>query len=184
MVQIWDNMDYDIVLLLLKGERHLRDIAKAIDAPHSTVQRSLNALVRENVLDHRTEGRNKVFFIRKNLEGRIHTYNAERYKLSRLIKKYPELAVVIEDILKKTDERLIIIFGSYAKFTAKEDSDIDIYIGTESRKKGEGIESIDDRINVKTGDFNPGSLLIKEIIRNHVIVRGVEEFYEKTGFFG
>jgi predicted nucleotidyltransferase len=183
MVQIQDNLDYEIILLLLKGERHIRDISKALDASHSTVLRRLNEFARENVLDHKTEGRNKVFFIKKNLEGRNYIYNAERYKLNQLIKRYPTLAVTIEGILKKTDERLIILFGSYAKFSAKEDSDIDVFVETNSKKTKETIESVNSQIRVKTGDFNPESLLIKEIIKNHVIIRGVEDFYEKTKFF-
>jgi predicted nucleotidyltransferase len=183
MVQIWDNLDYEVVLLLIKGERHLRDISKALDASHSTVMRRLNVLATENVLDYRTEGKNKVFSIKKNLEGRNYVYNAEIYKLNKVIKKYPALAVIMEGILKKTDERLIILFGSYAKFSAKEDSDIDVYIESNGKKAKDAAESVNSMIRVKTGDFNPESLLIKEIIKNHVIVRGVEDFYEKTGFF-
>ena len=183
MVQIWDNLDYEIILLLIRGERHLRDISKALDASHSTVLRRLNGLASENALGYKTEGRNKVFFIKKNIEGRNYVYNAERYKLNRLIKEYPTLAVAIEDMLKKTDERLIILFGSYAKFSAKEDSDIDVYVETSGKKAKEAIESVNSKIRVKTGDFYPGSLLIKEIIKNHVIIRGVEDFYEKTRFF-
>lgn len=183
MVQIQDNLDYEIILLLVRGGRHIRDISKALDASHSTVLRRLNEFVEENALDYKTEGRNKVFFIKRNLEGRNYVYNAERYKLNQLIKKYPRLAVLLEDLLKKTDERLILLFGSYAKFSAKEDSDVDVYVETNSRKVKEAIESVNSKIRVKIGDFNPESLLIKEIIRNHVIIRGVEDFYEKTKFF-
>jgi len=184
MVQIWDNLDYEIILLLLRGERHVRDIGKALDASHSTVLRRLNTLVEENVLDYRTEGKNRVFSLKKNLEARNYVYNAERYKLNKLVKKYSECAVVIEDILRRTDEKLIILFGSYAKFTAKEDSDIDIYVETNRKTVKEAIESVNSRVKVKTGVFNSESLLIKEIIKNHVILRGTEEFYEKTEFFG
>jgi predicted nucleotidyltransferase len=183
MVQNWDNLDYEIILLLVKGERHIRDIGNALDASHSTVLRRLNVFVSENVLDCKTVGRNKVFFIKKSLEARTYVYNAERYKLNKAVKTYPALAVIIEDLLRKTDVRLIILFGSYAKFSAKEDSDIDLYVETSGKKTKEAIESVNSMVRVKTGDFNPESLLIKEIIKNHVIIRGVEEFYEKTKFF-
>jgi hypothetical protein len=49
--------------------------------------------------------------------------------------------------------------------------------------KGEA-ESVNSRINVKTGSFDLDSNLVREIVKNHIIIRGVEEFYEKTGFFG
>lgn len=183
VVQFWDNLAYEIILLLLRGGRHIRDISKALDASHSTVLRRLNRLVEENAIDYRMEGKNKVFFIKKNLEGRNYVYNSERYKLNKLVKKYPPCAVVIEDILRKTNELLVILFGSYAKFSAKEDSDMDVYVETRRREVKETLESINSKIRVKTGDFNTESLLIKEIIRNHVILQGTEDFYEKTGFF-
>lgn len=183
MVHNSDNVNYDIIIFLLRGESHLRGIAKGLNVSHSTIQRRLSILVKENVLDYKREGKNKVFFIRKNLQAKNYVYNAERYKLLRLLKKYPELSVIVEDILKKCEERLVVLFGSYAKFTAKKDSDIDVYVETRNRKVKEEIESIHSRIKVKIGEFNTNSQLIKEIIKNHVILRGVEEFYEKTKFF-
>jgi predicted nucleotidyltransferase len=182
MVQNRDNLDLEIILVLLKKESHLREIAKALSKPHSTILRRVNQLVKENVLDYRIEGKNKVFFIKKNLVAKNYVFNAERYKLIKLLKRYPELSIIIDDILKKTD-RLTVLFGSYAKFKAKKDSDIDIYVETKSKKVKEEIESVNSRIRVKIGEFNLNSELIKEIIKNHVILKGIEEFYEKTRFF-
>jgi predicted nucleotidyltransferase len=182
MVQNRDNLDLEIILVLLKKESHLREIAKALSKPHSTILRRVNQLVKENVLDYRIEGKNKVFFIKKNLVAKNYVFNAERYKLIKLLKHYPELSIIIDDILKKTD-RLTVLFGSYAKFKAKKDSDIDIYVETKSKKVKEEIESVNSRIRVKIGEFNLNSELIKEIIKNHVILKGIEEFYEKTRFF-
>ena len=87
------------------------------------------------------------------------------------------------DITKKSKNNLIILFGSYAKGIPKEDSDIDIYIETNDSKIKEDIEKINDLISVKTGKFNPEDLLIKEIIKNHVIINKAEEYYEKIKFF-
>jgi len=184
MVQNWYNLDFEIVLLLIKEESHVRGIAKTLGESHSTILRKLNKLAEENILDYKLEGRNKVFFFRKNLQARTYILNAERYKQIKLLKKYPEMAVIAEEILKKCeDQRLIIIFGSYAKFSAKKDSDIDVFVETKDKKVKESIESLHSKINVKIGDFNISSPLVKEIIKNHVILKGEEEFYEKIGFF-
>lgn len=183
MVQKRDNLELEIILVLLKGENYLRNIARILEASHSTTSRKLNKLIKENVLDYKMEGKNKVFFIKKNLQAKNYVFNAERYKLIKLFKKYPELSVIIEDILKKTNEKMIILFGSYAKFIAKKDSDIDIYIETKNKKTKEQIENINSKIKVKIGPFDKDSLLIKEIIKNHIILRGTEEFYDKTKFF-
>jgi predicted nucleotidyltransferase len=182
MVQKRDNLELEIILVLLKGENHLRGTAKQLNESHSTVLRKLNRLAAESVLDYKMEGKNKVFFIRKNLQAKNYVFNAERYKLIKLLKRYPKLDVIMDDILKATKERLIVIFGSYAKFMAKKDSDVDLYVETRNRDVKDQIESIHSRIKVKFGDFDLSSNLIKEIIKNHVILKGVEEFYEKTKF--
>src|SRR3989344_4859500 len=130
MVQNKDNIELEIILLLIRGENHLRGIAKQLNESHSTVLRKLNKLVKENVLDYKKEGKNKVFFLRKNLQAKNYVFNAERYKLIKLLKKYPELSIIIDEFLKKNKENLIVLFGSYAKFLAKSDSDIDIYVDT------------------------------------------------------
>lgn len=183
MVQNRDSMDLEIILVLLRNESHLRSIAKQLDASHSTVSRALNKLCKENIIDFKKEGKNKVFFIRKNLQAKNYVFNAERYKLIRLIKQYPELSIIIDGILKNCEERLIILFGSYAKGTAKKDSDIDIYVETENRKIKDKVESLHSKIKAKVGLFDLDSMLIKEIMKNHVILKGAEEFYEKTKLF-
>lgn len=183
MVQNRDSMDLEIMLVLLKNESHLRGVAKQLNASHSTVSRALNKLYKENVIDFRKEGRNKIFFIRKNLQAKNYVFNAERYKLIRLIKQYPELSIIIDSILKNCEERLVLLFGSYAKGIAKKDSDIDIYIETGNRKIKDKVESLHSKIKAKIGPFDLNSMLIKEIMKNHIILRGVEDFYEKTGFF-
>lgn len=183
MVQKRDNLELEIILVLLEGENHLRGIAKQLNESHSTVLRKLNKLMMENILDYRMEGRNKVFFIKKNLQAKNYVYNAERYKLIELLRKYPELDVIMESVLKASKETLIIIFGSYAKSTAKKDSDIDLFVETRNRAVKEQLESIHSKVKVKLGYFDLSSSLVKEIVKNHVILRGVEEFYEKTKFF-
>lgn len=184
MVQNRDNLESEIVLLLVNEDLHVREIAKRLGESHSTVLRRLDNLVKESVLDSKVEGRNKVFFVRKNLQAKNYVFRAERYKQIKLLKRYPELSVIVEDILKKCDEKLIIIFGSYAKFSAKKDSDIDVFVETKRRNVKECLESVHSKISVKIGEFDLGHPLIREVVNNHIILRGVEEFYEKTKFFG
>lgn len=169
---------------MLGNEAHLRSIAKQLGLPHSTVRRRLEFLVKENVLDYVTEGKNKVFFIKKTLQAKNYVFNAERYKLTKLLKKYKTLDVVVSDLLKHSNEKLIILFGSYARFAAKPDSDIDIYVLTKNKKTKQNLEALYTKIKVKFGPFDTSSPLIREIVKNHIILKGVEEFYDKLGFFG
>ena len=184
MVQNRDNLELDIVLVLLNGKNHLRGIAKQLDESHSTVARRLDKLVKGDVVDFKQEGRNKVFFIRKTIQAKNYVFNAERHKLIKLLKKYPELGIIIDDLLKKTKKSIVVLFGSYAKFSAKPQSDIDIYVQSMDRKVKVELESTNSKVKVKIGYFDLDSDLVKEIIKNHVILKGTEEFYEKARFFG
>ncbi|MCD4759544.1 nucleotidyltransferase domain-containing protein, partial [archaeon] len=139
----------------------------------------LSGLINQHVVDYKKEGKNNVFFLKKNIFSRNYILQSELNKLNNLLNNYPELMIILEEILKKINENLIIVFGSYAKFKAKKNSDIDIYIKTNNKEIKKKVECINSKINVKIGPFNTNSNLIKEIVKEHVIVRGVEEFYER-----
>jgi predicted nucleotidyltransferase len=78
---------------------------------------------------------------------------------------------------------MIILFGSFASLTANDDSDIDVFAQTQKKDLKKALESINSRLSIKIGTFDVNSLLIKEIIKNHVILKGVETYYERVGFF-
>ena len=179
MTQNRDNIQNEIIISLLRAESHGRAIAERLNLPHASVQRALINLRKKNVIDFKQEGKNKVYFIKSTLIAKKQVYIAEHYRFTKLLERYPLLSPVIEDILKTANTNLIILFGSYAKFSAKKDSDIDIYIETENNKIKSRVESINSRINVKIGKFDKNSLLIKEIIKNHIIIKGIEEYYGK-----
>ena len=183
MTQIKINYQYEILLLLLKKQMHGRELAKKLETSLTRVQSILTELGNTNVLDYKIEGKNHIYFIKKNLISRAFILNAENYKLARILNKHPELEPIFRDIIKKSRCTLILLFGSYAKNTEKKDSDIDIYLESINQKTKEEIQKIYGPISVKIGKFNPDDLLIKEIIKNHAIIKGIEEYYEKIKFF-
>jgi len=172
-----------IVQALLKSDNHIRGLAKELNTNQMNISRKINELYDENVVDYKLEGRNKVFSIKKTIEARQYAYSVESHKLIKAIAKYPRLRKIIEVIRNRRDIKLAVIFGSYAKETAKKESDIDIYIETRDRKIKEEISKIDSKLSVKIELYNKKNLLIKEIEKNHVIIKGIEEYYEKTKFF-
>lgn len=182
MTQIKVNYTYELLLLLLKRERHQRELSKELKTSLTRVQSILAELRKINVLDYREEGKNHTYFIKKNLVSKSLVLNAENYKLAKLLRKYLGLEQILRKIIEKCPDKLVILFGSYAQFTPKGDSDIDIYIETTETKIKEDTQKINDKISIKIGKFNPEDLLIKEIIKNHVIIKGGEEYYEKIKF--
>ena len=183
MVQKRNNIELEIILALIQEKMHLREIARRVNESPSTVLRKLNELKKESVIDFKKEGKNNVFFIKNGLKSKGYIYSAEHYKLLKLITKYPEMEIILQDIERNVKNGMIILFGSYAKNNAKENSDIDIYIESDDNKLKYKLKGINSKINAKIGKFDLNSLLIKEIIKNHIIIRGIEEFYEKSRFF-
>jgi len=173
---------YEVILNLKKGNNHLRKIAKDLGINHMTIKRLLDHLVNENVLDVNVQGRNNIFSIKKTIEARNYTMMSELYKFNIFIQEHPELRKDIEKI-QEISEDLIIIYGSFAKFKETNKSDIDIYIKTRKMRVKQQAEKINSRFSVKIGPYDRNNLLIREIEKDHIIIKGVELFYEKNQFF-
>ena len=180
MFHVERNLTYEIVITLLRVESHPRAIAKDLGATHTTVLRKLKILSCDNVIDYREEGKNKVYFIKNTLEARTYIMIVELYRLTRMLHTYPRLRSIIQSIQQHPDIQLAVLFGSYAKGTAMQKSDIDVYIKTEDRKLKRDLERIHSKLSIKTGEFDRSTILIREIEKDHVILKGVEEYYEKT----
>jgi predicted nucleotidyltransferase len=178
-----ESYKYEIVDLLLRGRSHAREIAKILKTNHMTISRRIRELYDENVIDFLQQGKNKAYYLKNSAEARSHIFMTENYKLARIIKIYPLLRMMIERLQKDSRFGLAVLFGSYAKKTANKTSDIDIYIETEDLNLKKELTLYDSKVSIKIGIFNKENNLIQEIIRNHVIIKGIEEFYDNTQFF-
>jgi predicted nucleotidyltransferase len=170
--------NFKIIEQLYKSPEHIRSLARKLNTNQMTILRKLKELERINVVDFRQEGRNKVFFLKQTLEADQLILMIEHYKFLHAIKKYPLLRRIFSQIRANKRVKLAVLFGSYAKDIPRKDSDIDIYVDTLSKGIKKEIEEIDTRINVKIGKFSGESLLIREIDKAHVIIKGFERYYE------
>lgn len=177
------NITNEIILALLSGELHVRALANRLDTNHVTIINKLKELINENVLDFKQKGKNKVYFLKNNIEARNYIFIAEAYKLNKIVKMYPIIRRIIETIQKNKKIKLAILFGSYAKGMANANSDIDIFVVTKDRRIRQELELLNTRLSVKIGSYNRNNPVVKEIERNHVIIKGTELFYEKSKFF-
>ena len=178
-----NNYNIRIVQSLLKSENHIRGLAKALNTNQTTIARKVHELAKENVADFKQEGKNKVVFLKKTLEAKQYVFSVEAERLIETIKRYPNLRRIIEAIKENNKINLAVLFGSYAKGTVTKNSDIDIYIETTDKKIKEAVELINSKISVKIGRYDKNSLLIKEIEKDHVVIKGIESYYEKNKFF-
>lgn len=177
------NITFEIIRVLLVDKNHIREIAKKLHVNHMNVLRNIQKLSNANVVDYEQHGKNKTYFLKKTSEARAYVFMAENYILTRALEKYPELRGTIERLQKDNRIKLALVFGSYAKGNVKHDSDIDVFIETNNRKIKSEIEITDSKLSVKIGKYTPSNLLTKEMEKNHIIVKGVERYYEKNKLF-
>jgi len=179
------QIDYRLKIAesLLRKDNHIRGLAKVLGTNQTTISRKIQQLYKDSIVDFREEGKNKVYFLKKTLEAREYIYIVEKYKTLESVKKYPRLRRIIDKVRENKEILLAVIFGSYAKGTATKESDIDLYIETDNRNIKDSIEQIDTKLSVKIGQYDKKNILIKEIEKDHIIIKGVEIFYEKSQLF-
>ncbi|MBU1975139.1 MAG: nucleotidyltransferase domain-containing protein [Nanoarchaeota archaeon] len=171
------NEKYEIMLQILKKPAHGRALAQELDIPLTTVQNRLNQLMNEGVLEYKTEGKNKIFSLKQNSLAKAKIIMAEQYRLLKLYHTYPELRIIFEQLTTQF-KGMILLFGSYAKFSAKKDSDIDVYIRTKDKTIKEKLQHVNSKLSIQIGQLSKTDPLSREIFNNHVIIHGVEEYYD------
>jgi predicted nucleotidyltransferase len=176
----YEKSDFLIIEELSKGENHIRELARRTKLKPMTIKRELDKLIKENIVDFSSKGRNKVFFLKESFESLNMRKIIELRKRERIVQKYPSLRKIFKEIERNKKINLAIMFGSYAKGLESNKSDIDIYLENKNQDLKKELERIDSRISVKSGKFDKRDLLIKEIIKNHIIIKGVDKYYEKN----
>jgi len=162
------------------------DIAKKKSLNQKSVSNILNSLEDEGFLRSKTAGKNKEFSINMdNIEiVRNLITAAEHLRTANFLKKHP----IIKEIIFKTKPHfngITIVFGSYSKGIQKKDSDLDIFIaGTYSRNSIHRISELYN-LQISVKNYPPDAfrralknkdILLTEVIKNHVIISGAEEF--------
>lgn len=190
------NIALEIIELLLneRKECYLREIAKKTNNSTSSISRQLKLLKNNNVLVERKSG--------KELMYSLHKYNwvalklcelVETQKLEKFYKKNPEIKLILEGFLENIkDENLVsvAVFGSVAKEKYTKDSDINIFIISNKTKDfaveikknyaeyGRNVSVVN--LTKKELKKKKNEPLIKEIIKNHLVLFGYEYFVQKV----
>lgn len=158
-----------------------RNVAKKLKMNQKTVANILNELEKEHILKFTQEGKNKYYYL-----NRFYHYTKETIKLIEtqrkvnFLEKYKRLKELFSKLEEKA-ERTLIIFGSYANFSANEKSDLDVFV----IGKIKNVEDLEELYNIKINiikinkdKFDKNEHIIKEIIKNHIILKGTENFID------
>ncbi|MBD3203882.1 hypothetical protein GF327_06285 [Candidatus Woesearchaeota archaeon] len=184
MLQNLNNIQLKILSKLIFRKYYLRELSGEINEIPSTILRNFNLLIKNNIVDSYTEGKNKYFFLPKRLYSYYLIKLAENYRTIQFLEKHRDKIALFTDIFKlSVNCSDVIIFGSFAKSLEKKKSDLDLLINEGKIIKSK-ISDLGKKYNIeinpkifKSIDYN--NYVIREIIKHHIILKGGNFIYEK-----
>lgn len=171
-------------------ERTTKEIEERSDYSHERVYSTLKALEEKGIMFGKKVGKALVYSIKKFDDT---SYLAFAYysinRKSRFIGKFQVVSEAAEELINKTKPEIAVLFGSYSRDEAKEDSDVDMLFVGGSAEIEKTALSLRHKYNLRITpvvvdkeDFqnikkeNPE--LWGELIKHGVIFRGQESFYD------
>lgn len=163
-----------------KTRHYLREISKLSKLPLKTCQNLLASLEKDKILKSKIEGKNKYFSLNlENIKTKSCLLQSEIYQTEIFIEKYPQFNMFLKSIKTTVP---IIVFGSFAKFSADASSDLDLLVISNKKLKlpFHLLPFKIHQINLTEKSFvksvNQQETLIKEIEENHLILNN-HSFY-------
>ncbi len=163
-----------------KAEFYLRQISRLTELPLKTCQNVLVELEKEKILKGKIEGKNKYFSLNlNNIQTKSYLLKAEIYKTDNFLEEYPQFKTFLKSFNTTVP---IIVFGSFAKFKAEKDSDLDILSLSKEEQKVP-FHLLPYKIhqnNLSEGAFKKALIeretLIQEIMENHIILNNPSSY--------
>ncbi|MFH1408918.1 MAG: nucleotidyltransferase domain-containing protein [Nanoarchaeota archaeon] len=175
----------DLYRINYLNKYHVREMARLIGKSHVTLLPHLKALEKEHIIKSITIGKNKTYGL--NLDSVAVKYYlslAETRATIRCIQQAFFLKKIVEELI--TYDGSFVLFGSYAKGTYQQDSDIDIlHIGTTKnfRQIEKFGQTYDKAIRIKSATrkkfqhaLRKKDPLVREIVKNHILLQNQEVF--------
>ena len=179
-----------IISLFTNGfdrEYYIREVEKLLKISPRTAQLILEDLENKGIIESKVKGKIKSYKLKINeLSNRYLTF-VEQYKLIAFMEKNLLVKEVIEKISPFING-IGIIFGSYAKGISNKESDLDIFVAGDYEKeeikkvsRNLGIEISIKCYPLKTFEKNVNQdILIKEVLKNHMVFKNTELFIQKV----
>ncbi len=161
---------------------HGRGLEDGLDLSQKSIQKKLNGLEQEGILESETSGRTKQFSLnQENILTQKAVIMAELVKFYNLMSSSFEVKEIVGEVLNKTSSSFLV-YGSFAKGNYDETSDLDILI---IGKNVNGIGEINEKYSrdihfmfISKKEFKEGiernESYVNEVLKNHVICRGFE----------
>ena len=171
------NRELDIIALFLgeyEKQLYLREISKLAKIPLKTTQTLIAHLEKDKILKSRISGRNKYFKLNlDNIQTKFNLLQSELHRTAIFVEKYPLFKTFLKEIKMNAP---IIIFGSFAKFKADNNSDLDLLVISQEKVNlpfhllAYKVHEIYLDENSLMKSLEKNETLTKEIQENHIIL--------------
>jgi uncharacterized protein len=164
---------------------YVREVEKLLKISPRTAQLILEDLEDKGVLESKKRGKIKIFKLNPSDFTKRYLVFVEQYKAIAFLEK----KILIKEIIEKITPHIRgigVIFGSYVKELEKEGSDLDLFIA--GNYDNDEIKKVSENLGVdvsvkcyplKTFEKNiTKDILLKEVLKNHVVFLNVEQFIQ------
>ena len=168
-------------------EYYIIEVGKLLKISPRTAQLILEGLEDKGVIESKTKGKIKTYKIKLSEFTKKYLVFVEQYKAISFLENNLILKEIIEKITPNM-KGIGIVFGSYARGTQNKESDLDIFVAGDYNR--EEIKKVSRNLGVdisvkcyptKTFEKNINrDILLKEILKNHVVFVKVEQFIQKV----
>lgn len=166
-------------------EYYIREVERLLKISPRTAQLILEDLEDKGIIESKTKGKIKTFKLNPSEFTKRYLVFVEQYKAIAFL----EEKLLIKEIIEKITPHIKgigIIFGSYVKGLEKDDSDLDIFIAGSYKKeeinkvsKTFGIDISIKCYPIRTFEKNIAKdILLKEVLKNHVVFLNAERFIQ------
>ena len=168
-----------------------RELIGKVSMSQKGIALALKELEEQSILKSKKRGSMKFYSLNLNYPHVKEIISiTETMKKIEFLSKNRKIAHIFKD-----DSRIVGIFGSYAKKTHNPKSDVDVFIVGKKQKQDYDTKgkAFDFNISIKyftQEEFkhllNEKNNLLKEIVKNHIIVFGIEEFINiiRSSYYG
>lgn len=169
------------------------EISKKLKLPYPLTYNTVKSLVNNGIISSEKKGNASIIKINFKEVKKEHLY-AELNRRDKILEKYYKIKSVFDKIQKINQIHFIcILFGSYAKGTPKQDSDIDLlFVIPEEYDYGNfdnnirtilSTHDVDINLTPEKGLFEMWNTVKKfnvgnELLEGHIVLQGVEGFLE------